>query len=127
MKQTSYPPAPLADAAGREADAAGFEPGHGRGQVVDPEPDVVQGRFMDLRARLGVEGGHQIDLDGIVPVPDASDHLVDVLALGAIAPVDLEAQEVEPEMFERAALTRADGDLLHAKDSKRPLAHDGPL
>src|SRR5690349_10153423 len=53
----------LADAAGREAYALLLEPGDGRVQVVDPEADVVEGRVVDGRLLLGVDGLHQVNLD----------------------------------------------------------------
>ncbi len=55
----------LADPARGEADTLLAQPGHRRGEVVDPESDVVQRRRIDPWPPVGVEGLHQVEFYGL--------------------------------------------------------------
>ena len=80
MKQTSWPAAPLRMPPGVKRTPRALEPRDGRGQIVDPETDVVQRRIVDLRPLLRIERLHQVDLDAERARARARDVLVHVLA-----------------------------------------------
>jgi hypothetical protein len=91
----------LADPAGREAHALRLEPRHGRGEVVDPEPDVVQRGVVDLRLAVRIDRLHQVDLDPVRARARHRDVLVDVLALAAELALEREAEQLDPEPAQR--------------------------
>src|SRR5262245_48267164 len=101
----------LSNASRREAHAALAQPGDGGGEIIHPQADVVERRLVHARARLRIDGLHEIDLD----IAAAQDVFVDVLALAAEGADLLEAQQIDPELGERALVGAADGDLLHAE------------
>ena len=113
----------LADASRREADALGGEPGDGGGEVVDPKAHVVQRGLVDAWPRGGVDGLHQIDLDGVRAVADLDDVLVDVLALAAKGAGLFEAEEVDPKAGMGTLVESTEGDLLHAEHAEGAFTH----
>jgi hypothetical protein len=90
---------PLADAARRKAHALGREPLHGRGQVVDPQADVVERRGVHGGLLVDVERLHDVHLDLEGALPHGQDVLVNVLALALEGAGLLQAQHVHPQLF----------------------------
>src|SRR5690349_7906892 len=103
---------PAADATGCEANAFCFQPSDGGGQIVDPQADVVERGLMDLRALLGVDRLHQVDLDRVWAGSELEDVLVDVLFLASEVALASQAQEALPERAQGGLLEPADRDLL---------------
>ncbi len=93
MKHTSWPGGSLADPARREAHPLVGQPLHARRQIVDPQPDVVQRRDVDLRGALGIERLHQVDLHRVRTGAEAQDVLVDVLRLAHVVADLVDAEQ----------------------------------
>ena len=106
----------FADAAGCEPYTLRTEPCDRGDEIIDPQPDVVEARLVNLGRLRGIDRLHQIDLDA----GELEDVLVDVLAIAAKRVGDRDAEQIDPQVAQRGLARRADRDLLHAEDSKRP-------
>src|ERR1017187_2461178 len=73
----------LANPAGPEPDPTRREPGHGRGQIVDPQADVIERRRMHRGLAFGIDRLHEVDLDPGRTAAHRADVLVDVFAFAA--------------------------------------------
>ncbi len=109
------------DASLGEAHAAGSEPLDGRVKIVDPQSDVIERGLVHARPRRLVDRLHEIDLDAVRALADREDVLADVLARALVRALDGEPEHVDPEHAQARPVARADRDLLHAEDPKRPL------
>ena len=113
----------LADPARREAHALALEPRDRRGEVVHPEPDVVQRGVVHLRLAVRVDRLHQVDLDPVRARAGHRDVLVHVLALAAELALERESQEIDPEPAQRELVGPAHGDLLQPEHPERSRRH----
>ena len=109
----------FANASRREAHALGFEPLVGRGQVVDPEADVVERGSADTGSCVRVKGLHQVDFHGMDTITQGQDVFPNVLARGLVLAGLGDAERVDPQRSQRVEAVPADGDLLETEDAKR--------
>lgn len=107
------------DPSGGEPNALLAEPGHGGGQIVDPQANVVERGLVHAGARVGVEWLHQIDFDRAAPFAELEDLFVDVLGFAAVGTDAAQPEQVDPELASGGSIEAADGDLLQAEDPKR--------
>ena len=96
----------------RKANALAPEPLHGGGEVVDPQAHVVEGRFVNLRTLIGIEGLHQIHLDFQRSAASLANILIDVFAFARVATDVAEPQGVHPKPPQPGLVQASHGDLL---------------
>ena len=116
MNVMSCPAAPLRIPPGAKRTPCAVSHSTARGQVVDPEPHVIERRIVHGGLPRGIDGLHEVDLAARQPLAGDSDVLVDVLALAAELPFDGEPEAVDPEVAQACLARAANGDLLHAED-----------
>src|SRR5262249_20189874 len=73
------------------------QPPNRGGQVVDPQADVIERGLVNGRARVRIQWLHQVDLAAGVATADHRDVFVNVLALAAMAALELQSKQVDPE------------------------------
>jgi serine protease Do len=113
----------FADAARSKPHTFALEPLHGRGEIVDPQPDVIERRVLDLRLLLGVERLHQVDLDLERAGAHRRDVFVDVLALALEVARDREPERVDPQRSQSLLVESSDRYLLDSQNLERTCAH----
>ena len=79
----SCPAAPLRMPPGAKRTPFSLSHGHRNGQVVDPQPDVIERRRVHGGLLLGIDRLHQVHLHPVRTNAHGADVLVDVLAFGA--------------------------------------------
>ncbi len=117
----------LADTAGCKTHALGGEPLDRSGQLINPQPDVIERGGVDRRFFLGIQGLHQVNLDLERSAADGANVLINILALTFEGTRDLQAKEIDPEFLQAQFIRPADGDLLDAQYFEWSLTHDGFL
>ena len=105
----------LSDTTRRKPHTLLAQPGDGRGQIIDPQPDVVQGRGVHRGFFLGVQRLHEIHLDLEWPDTDGADVLVDVFSLAPEGARDLQAEQVDPEFLQPMLVRTTNGNLLNTQ------------
>jgi len=83
----------FANAARREPHALLGQPCDRRGEIIDPQAEMVEARLVNLRRLVGVDRFHQIDLDA----RERQDVLVDILALAAKRAARRHAEQIDPQ------------------------------
>ena len=86
---------------------------------------MVERWIVHLRAGLGVERLHQVDLDCVRPEAEPQDVLLHVLGLTRVLADLLDAKCVHPKATQPTDVETADGDLLKAEDSKGTFSAHG--
>jgi len=104
--------------------ALGFEPRDGGGEIVDPQPHVMQGRGVCMRFGVQVDRLHQVDFDRGFAFAELRDDFIDVFSFAVKGAHDGEAKQGDPKMLQGASVGGTDGNLLKPKNPKGSL-HSG--
>lgn len=105
----------LTNTAGREAHALARQKINCYLQVVDPETNVVERRFIDTRLFRRVERLHDVNLDGMRTVPHFENIFVDVFAFAAEFRLWRQTKYINPQFAQPGLISTADRDLLNSE------------
>lgn len=105
----------LTDAARCKAHALPCQVFYGDSEVIHPESNVVERRFIDPRFLCWVKRLHDIDLHGMGTLAQFEDVFVNVLALAAELGLGGKSQDIDPQMAQALLISTSDRDLLHTK------------
>ena len=113
----------LPDSARREAYASRGKPFDGGGEIVHPEPDVIESRFVRARASVRIERLEEVHADAEGPRAGEGDQSVDVFRLISKRSSGLESQGVYPQRSKRLQVQPSDCNLLNAKNFEWTVCH----